>query len=77
MVNIRYDLPEYRSQSLSILLALKRGKGAVGLTAIDALERYGCFRLAARIYDLREEGHKIKTRFHQRSGKRIAEYFLA
>ncbi len=32
-----------------------------GITPIDALRKFGCFRLGARIYDLRKEGHDIKT----------------
>jgi len=31
------------------------------ISPIDALRRYGCFRLGARIYELREEGMNIKT----------------
>ena len=31
------------------------------LTPKDALELFGCFRLAARIHDLRNKGFNIKT----------------
>ncbi len=31
------------------------------ITAMDALNDYGCFRLAARINELRMSGHNIKT----------------
>jgi len=47
------------------------------ITAMDALNYYGCFRLAARIKDLRDAGHDIKsspTRTH--AGRTIAEYTL-
>lgn len=29
------------------------------LTPIDALRRFGCFRLAAIVFDLKKEGHDI------------------
>lgn len=32
------------------------------ITAIDALTELGIFRLAARIHDLREQGHVITSR---------------
>ena len=44
------------SQKADILAALKRGEQ---LTAMDALTRFGCFRLAARICELRQEGWGI------------------
>ena len=62
------------SQNASILAYLSRRKS---LTALSALERFGCFRLAARIYELREQGHRIQSRVIEASGKRIAEYYLA
>lgn len=37
---------------------LEKGKA---ITAIEALEKFGCFRLAARISDLRNDGMNIKT----------------
>jgi hypothetical protein len=37
---------------------LKRGRK---LNPIDALNIYGILRLAARIHELREEGHQIHT----------------
>lgn len=45
------------------------------LTAIDAWKRFGCYRLGARINDLRNAGMKIKTDFEygisKVSGKRV------
>jgi len=46
------------------------------ITAIDALNKYGCFRLAARINDLRMQGHKIHTEIKVKDGKRYAAYHL-
>ena len=62
------------SQANDILAHLEK----VGpITPIQALESYGCFRLAARIAELREAGHKILT-FELRlsNGKKVAEYRL-
>jgi len=46
------------------------------LTPIDALERFGCFRLAARIDDLRQEGLDIETIKERQNGKSYARYRL-
>ena len=61
------------SQSQWILKALEQRP----LTAIEALEGCGCFRLAARIKDLREQGHDIKTKtLILHDGKIVAQYHL-
>jgi hypothetical protein len=47
------------------------------LTPLDALQRFGCFRLAARINDLRKAGYPIVTRLQKTTtGKDIAAYRL-
>jgi hypothetical protein len=46
------------SQTEAILEHLKSGKT---ITPIEALNLYGSFRLAARISDLRQQGHNIIT----------------
>jgi len=50
------------------------------ITAMEALNQYGCMRLAARILDLKEQGMRIDTLTQQvktRNGKaRVAEYIL-
>ena len=46
------------------------------ITAIDALNHYGCFRLAARINELRMSGHNIRTEIKNKDGKRYAMYHL-
>ena len=45
------------SQASRILSHLKRRP----ITPLQALDLYGCMRLAARVADLRERGHKIIT----------------
>jgi hypothetical protein len=62
------------SHRIKIKTWLESGKT---LTPIDALERFGCFRLAARIDDLRREGLEIETKYQHKDGKRFASYGLA
>lgn len=66
---------ETESQEKYILAWLQEGNA---ITPIEALFRFGSFRLSARIYDLRLRGHKIKTEIikSEKSGKRIAKYYL-
>ena len=61
------------NQTQSIKRHLKSGKS---ITAIQALRQYECFRLAARINDLRNQGMPIVTRIFKRNGKRYASYSL-
>ena len=45
------------------------------ITQMDALRMFGCFRLASRINDLRNEGYDIATeRVVTSNGKRVASY---
>jgi hypothetical protein len=59
------------------VLALLQERGPRGLTPLEALELAGSFRLAARINDLREEGHDILTEWVRANGKKFARYVLA
>ncbi|MGJ7024981.1 helix-turn-helix domain-containing protein [Petrimonas sulfuriphila] len=61
------------SQTIQIKEHLLSGKS---ITPIEALNRYGCFRLGARIFDLKRDGLNIKTEMVERGGKRFAEYRL-
>jgi hypothetical protein len=46
------------------------------LDPMTALTRFGCFRLAARVAEIRERGHPVLTRrVTTRTGKRIAVYY--
>lgn len=62
-----------RSQTAQILNYL-RNHGSI--TPLIALKRFGCFRLAARIRDLRDEGYCINAVMITRRGKRYAAYSL-
>jgi hypothetical protein len=46
------------------------------ITQLDALNMFGCFRLSARIANLREEGFDIVTDMVNVNDKRIAKYYL-
>lgn len=61
------------SQTADILAALRAGHA---LTPMDALDQFGCFRLAARVRQLREAGHRIITEEVRvgRRKKRVASY---
>ena len=67
------------SQNKQIINYLKRGKS---ITPIEALNRFGCFRLSGRIHNLRNgdfDGthYKIRTVIVKRGEKRVASYNLS
>lgn len=47
------------------------------LTTLDALTMFGCFRLSARISNLKDQGMNIITEMVEVNDKRIAKYYLA
>lgn len=61
------------TQTDRILKALQSGQK---LTPMAALKRFGCFRLAARVADLRRAGYDISATIVKRAGKRYAAYSL-
>jgi len=62
------------SQRAAIKRALKAGEK---LTHLDALRKFGCARLAARIHELRKEGMDIAKEMVEVGDSRFAEYRLA
>jgi len=46
------------------------------LTPMEALRLFGCFRLSARILELRKKGYHIQTENITKDGKTFAEYRL-
>jgi len=60
------------SQNEAILALLKRGP----ITALDAMQHCMCLRLAARIHDLRTQGHVITSEPVRVNGKQYAKYYL-
>jgi hypothetical protein len=63
----------HKTQNATILRHIKRRP----ITAMDAWNLYGCTRLAARIFDLREEGHPITSERVSKCGVRFTKYQLA
>ena len=61
------------TQAGRILAHLQEGNR---ITALEALEKFQCFRLAARIHELREAWEIQERTVETPSGKRIAEYWL-
>lgn len=47
------------------------------ITPLDALKMFGCFRLSARIANLRDEGLPIVTDMVTINDKRVARYYLS
>lgn len=47
-----------------------------GITQLQALEKWGCMRLSARVNELRKNGINILTTLIQRDGKTYAKYSL-
>lgn len=66
--------PAKASQAKRILAHMQ----TVGpINPIQALKEFGCFRLGARIYNLRQAGHAItSTTVVAPNGKRFKEYSL-
>ena len=62
------------SQTQQILNYLNQGNT---ITPIEALSLFGCFRLGARVNDLRNQGIKIETETVHENGKHFARYRLA
>ena len=61
-----------RSQCKRLLDYLATGKE---ITPLQALDRWGIYRLGARIFDLRQQGHDIRSRLVV-GRKRFAAYRL-
>lgn len=62
------------SQRAEIARHLKAGKS---ITPLEALHKWGVFRLGARIFELRARGMKIDRVMVKRGEKRFASYFHA
>lgn len=74
-VNINDNSVQSGSQKDKILDYLMEGHS---ITALEALNLFGTFRLGARIADIKAEGYLIRTEMvhDRRTGKRYASYSL-
>lgn len=61
------------TQKQRILDYLKSGKR---LTPLEALDLFGCMRLASAVHELKQEGHDIRTTIVGNDHKRWAQYYL-
>tara|TARA_R110000744_G_C19110307_1_gene534654 strand:+ start:92 stop:310 length:219 start_codon:yes stop_codon:yes gene_type:complete len=60
-----------KTQNQQILNYLKNGNS---ITPLEALQKFNCFRLSARIFNLREDGFNIITNYITDDNKTYAEY---
>lgn len=63
------------TQNEMILGHMLEGKS---ITALDALNLYGCMRLGARVYDLKRDGYPIESRMITvgPNDKRVSVYWM-
>lgn len=74
-MNYNPNISESLSQKENILAYLKRGKV---ITPLEALNLFGCMRLQARIYDIKEDGYNICKAWKELpNGKRVMSYWLS
>lgn len=72
--NVNPNEESSASQASRILDYMLRGHR---ITGIEALELFGCFRLPARIADIRERGFPVESKFVDTpSGKRVKSYWI-
>jgi hypothetical protein len=65
---------EFTSQKAQVRHHLLQGKS---ITPLEALNKFGIFRLAAVVHELRNEGLDIITeKFQVSPKKRVAKYYL-
>lgn len=62
-----------KTQNEKIKAYLTKGKS---ITPLDALTKFGCLRLSARIKNLRDEGLNIATKYVTVKGKTFASYSI-
>ena len=73
-MNDNWNIPQSASQNDKIQAWLLDGRE---ITTWDAIMMFGCTRLSARIWDLRERGLDIKVRRKiTPSGSTVAVYYL-
>ena len=46
------------------------------VSGISALDKFGCYRLSAVIFNLRDKGIDVKTKMVKNGQKSYAEYYL-
>lgn len=73
-MNVNDNAKSSATQCAQIKEWLMQGKK---LTSLDALNLFGCMRLASRIHDLREKGLDVHTeKIKVPSGKYVTQYSI-
>jgi len=72
-LNINPNEESSASQSAKILAHLQQGGK---ITSLEALQKFGCLRLASRISDLKKENDIRSQYITLPNGKRVKEYFI-
>ncbi len=63
-----------QSQTSRILAWMLAGNR---ITPLEALNRFGCFRLPARIADIKAAGHDVRSRFvSTKTEKKVKQYWI-
>lgn len=74
MANINDNILSSESQNKRIAEWLNTGHA---ITSLEALNLFGCMRLASRICDLRDQGLDIRTeKIKTNSGKWVTRYYI-
>ena len=72
--NVNENHATSQSQASKILDHMLRGHR---ITGIEALEEFGCFRLPARIADIRKSGFNVRSEFVvTNTGKKVKSYWI-
>lgn len=61
-----------KSQRQKIMAFLEAGNK---LTALDALKKFQCFRLASRIHELKKAGYPVVSQKIELNGKKVSQYY--
>lgn len=63
-----------KSQCDKILRYMQNGHT---ITPLEALRKFGCFRLGARVYNLKQRGYRVQSSWvTEVSGKRFKSYWM-
>ena len=69
----RHVMTADRPTQTKLVLALLQAAGDQGVSALTLLKVAGVYRAGARIYELRQAGHQIRT---ERKARQTARYYL-
>jgi hypothetical protein len=62
------DLDKNATHNAQLLAHLQRGES---ITQREAIMLWNCYRLGARVFDLRQRGHDIRTTIDKRTGHAV------